>query len=351
MTQSVEPRTADNLATAPAAAAHNHERSTGRRLLRALSPRRISAIYLAAVLFGYFTYRLPNLFTRESTWTTLLGQQSITIIVALGVLVPVAAGVFDISVAFTLGLTSTAMTYLMVNNHVSWPVAAIIVLGIGAAVGALNAFVITVLKVNSLIATLGMGTVIGSIDFKISNGESKSISDGGLLRLGTNSLFDVTWPVYAALIIAAVIWFVLERTAPGRRLYAIGGSIQAARLAGVPARRYITLSLIAAGVLGAISGILVTARVGANTPGVAQSFVLPAFAAVFLGATQFKDGRVNAWGTVVAILALAIGTKGFDLIGVKLWIHDFFYGLALIVAMSMSVWSKRSSLEPNGLPR
>jgi len=324
--------------------------STARKIWKAISPRRVSAIYLAAILFAYFTYRLPDLFLEPRTWTTLLSQQSIAVIVALGVLIPVAAGVFDVSVAYTMGLTSTVMTLLIVEHNTPWGLAAVLVIVIGAVAGLVNAFVISILKVNSLIATLGTGMVIAAIDLALSSGESRPILNTSFTDLGTNRFLQLTWPVYAALAVAAITWYLLEHTAPGRRTYAIGGSAPAARLAGIPVRRYIAVTLMCAGVLGAVAGILLTARIGANTPGVGQSYVLPGFAAVFLGATQFKDGRMNAWGTVVAILALAVGTKGFDLIGVKLWIHDLFYGVALIVAMAMSVWSKRSSIEPNGLP-
>ncbi|MFE5708277.1 ABC transporter permease [Rhodococcus koreensis] len=315
-----------------------------------LSVKRISAVYLAILLFAYFTYQLPDLFLRYDTWTTMLGQQSITIIVALGVLIPVTAGVFDMSVAYTMGLTSTVMAILMVNHHMSWVTAALLAILIGVVIGILNGLIIAYFKVSSLIATLGTGTVIGSIDFALSGGSSFPIRDANFLGIGVGSLFGIAWPVYMALALSIVAWFFLEHTAVGRRTYAIGGGIQAARLAGVPVRKYIMTTLVLSSVLGAIAGILLTARVGANSPGVAASFLLPGFAAVFLGATQLKEGRVNAWGTVIAILALAIGAKGFDLIGVRLWIHDFFYGIALIGAMAMSVWSKRSTLEPNGAP-
>ena len=319
-------------------------------VLRALSPMNISAVYLAAVLFIYFAIDISDLFLRTSTWMTMASQQSVTIIVALGVLIPVCAGVFDISVAFTLGLSSTILAKLMAEQGFEWWEGSAVVILIAVGVGLLNAALIAFFRLSSLIATLGSGSIIGAIDLRISEGRTIGIglTAPGFTDLASNKLFGLTWPVWFAIALTAVVWFITERMPVGRRLYAIGGSVRSARLVGVPVSKYVVGSLVASSIFGAIAGIVVTARIGAASPGISAGFLLSGFAAVFLGATQLKGGKPNAWGTTLAIFALAVGTKGFELQGVKIWIQDFFYGTALVAAMAISNWSKRSMLEPTG---
>lgn len=320
------------------------------KVLRAISPMNISAVYLAGVLFLYFVLDISDLFLRQSTWTTMASQQSVTIIVALGVLIPVTAGVFDISVAFTLGLSSTILAKLMAEQGFEWWEGAFVVLGLSVVIGLLNALLIAYFRLSSLIATLGSGSIIGAIDLRVSGGRTIGIglTDPGFTDLASNKLFGLTWPVWFAIALTAVVWFATERMPVGRRLYAIGGSVRSARLIGVPVSRYVVGSLIVSSVFGAIAGIVVTARIGAASSGIGASFLLSGFAAVFLGATQLKGGKPNAWGTTLSIFALAVGTKGFELQGVSPWIQDFFYGTALVVAMAISNWNKRSMLEPTG---
>ena len=318
------------------------------RHLRQMSPLNVSALYLAAALFAYFAIRIPDTFLRQSTWTTMASQQSVTIIVALGVLIPVLAGVFDISVAFTLGLSSTILAKLMAEHGFTWWEGALVVIGISIAVGLVNALLIAYFRLSSLIATLGSGSIIGAIDLRISGGRTLGIRDVSFTDLASNKLFGLTWPVWFALVLTALVWFVTERMPVGRRMYAIGGSVRSARLIGIPVSQYVVGSLVISSIFGAVAGVVISARIGAASPGISASFLLSGFAAVFLGATQLKGGKFNAWGTTLAIFALAVGTKGFELQGVKIWIHDFFYGTALVVAMAISNWPKRSMLEPTG---
>jgi ribose transport system permease protein len=131
---------------------------------------------------------------------------------------------------------------------------------------------------------------------------------------------------------------VLERTPLGRRIYATGGNIEAAKLAGVRTSVIIVGSLMVCGAVAALGGILLTARLGNADPTVGPSFLLPAFTAAFLGSTQFRRGRFNVWGTVLAVYVLAVGVKGLQLSGAPVWIPDAFNGAALILAVGMAAY-------------
>src|SRR6185437_3076094 len=119
----------------------------------------------------------------------------------------------------------------------------------------------------------------------------------------------------------------------GRRLYATGGGRQVANLAGIRTSAYVICSFIASATIAAAAGILVVASVGTGSTEVGPSYLLPAFAAGFLGATQFRPGRYNVWGTVLAVYLLATGVKGLVLMGAAVWVPEMFNGFALLVAV------------------
>jgi ribose transport system permease protein len=146
--------------------------------------------------------------------------------------------------------------------------------------------------------------------------------------------------VYLMLAVGLVVWYVLERTPAGRRVYATGGSIEAARLTGVRTSTVIVLALCTCGLIAALCGVIVASRVGAGEPTTGPGYLLPAFSAAFLGSTQFRGGRFNVWGTIVAVYVLATGVKGLQLAGAPVWIPDLFNGVALLVAVGLAKYQR-----------
>jgi ribose transport system permease protein len=144
--------------------------------------------------------------------------------------------------------------------------------------------------------------------------------------------------VYLMLAVGLVVWYLLERTPLGRRVYATGGNIEAARLAGVRVAAVVICSLIACATIAAFAGMLVTANLGTGDPTIGPAYLLPAFSAAFLGSTQFRGGRFNVWGTIVAVYVLATGVKGLQLAGAPIWIPDLFNGVALLLAVGLAKW-------------
>ncbi len=144
------------------------------------------------------------------------------------------------------------------------------------------------------------------------------------------------------LIIAAAVWFVLEQSVPGRNLASVGSSEKAAALIGLPVRRTVLLSFVAAGLLAGIAGVLQIASQGNGNPQVGGiGFMLPALAAVFLGATTIKPGTYNLIGTVIGLFFVGTAISGLSLMGVEPWITDVFNGLAVIIAVGLSAVFRR----------
>jgi ribose transport system permease protein len=148
-------------------------------------------------------------------------------------------------------------------------------------------------------------------------------------------LAGVTLPVFIALIIAFGLWWLMDHTATGRRIYATGFNEKAARLSGIRTRTLRFSALVACSVIAAIAGILLVAQVNSSSPGIGAPYLLNAFAAAFLGASQLRGGRFNAWGTLLAILLLGTGQVGLGLVDSPVWASSVFTGVVLLAALAL----------------
>jgi ribose transport system permease protein len=308
----------------------------GVRVLRWLAFQNVSALYIFLLLFVVFALWVPNTFLTVGTLRSLLSDQSITALVAVGLVVPIAAGVVDLAIGTEVGLGAIVVAWLLADRHLSIPVAIILTLASGAAVGVGVWALITRARINAFIATLGVSSVLLAVIAWISGSQQILNLGNGFGDLATKQLLGVTYPVYVMLIVAILVWFVLEKTTAGRRVYATGANPEAAALAGVRTSRVILLCTITCGVVSALGGLLVSSQLSTGDPTIGPPYLLPAFAAVFLGSTQFRGGRPNVWGTLIAAYVLATGVKGFQLAGAPIWIPDLFNGAALLLAVGMA---------------
>ncbi|HET9103927.1 MAG TPA: ABC transporter permease [Solirubrobacteraceae bacterium] len=304
-----------------------------RNLGRALSFRNISAVYVFAVIFIIFSLWVPDTFLAGSTWQALISSQAVTAMLAIGLVIALSAGTFDLAIGATLGFGAILVAWLMINHGVALvPAIALTVVG-GALVGLLNGLLVVRARIDSFIATLGMSSILLAVIAWISNSSQILGLSNAFQQIGTTQILGLTLPVYLMLVVAVVAWYVLERTPAGRRVYATGGNIEAARLAGVRTSLVIVLALVACGAIAAFSGVLVSSSLGTGDPTIGPAYLLPAFSAAFLGSTQFRGGRFNVWGTLLAVYVLATGVKGLQLAGAPIWIPDLFNGIALLLAV------------------
>ena len=337
----VDPVVGPNTPLPPPEELPEQSRPKTRGLLGLLSFRRLSAIYIFIALFIAFSLWVPQTFLTAGTWRSILDGQSLTALAAVGLMIPAAAGAFNLALGAEIGFTSIFVSWLLVNHGVS-PVAAVpLTLVIGACIGAVSALLVTVVRIDSFIATLGVSSVVGALTAWLSGGSQILNLPASYVAFSTDRLFGITVPVYILLAVAIVVWYVLENTPVGRRVYATGGNEAATRLAGVRTKAVIAGSFIACGLISAGVGLLLASRLGTGDPTAGPSFLLPAFSAVFLGSTQFKAGRINVWGTVVAVYVLAVGVKGLQLAGAPVWIPDLFNGLALLLAVGLAGFGLR----------
>jgi ribose transport system permease protein len=306
------------------------------RVARALSFRNISAIYVFVVVFVVFSFWVPDTFLAGDTWRALISSQAVTAILAVGLVIALSAGAFDLAIGATLGFGAILVAWLLSQRGI--PIAPAIVLTIlaGAVVGMLNGLLVVKARIDSFIATLGMSSILLAMIAWISSSQQILGLSNSFQKLGTTEIFGLTLPAYLMLAVALVAWYVLECTPIGRHVYATGGNTEAARLAGVRTSVVVVVALVACGAIAAFSGLLVSSALGTGDPTIGPAYLLPAFSAAFLGSTQFRGGRFNVWGTVLAVYVLATGVKGLQLAGAPIWIPDLFNGVALLLAVGMA---------------
>jgi ribose transport system permease protein len=298
---------------------------------------RFSGLYLWALFIIVFGIWVPDQFLTSATLHSVAAQQAVTGIVALAILIPLAAGLYDLSVGATAGLVGITTVVLM-NDH-SWGVVPAIAFGmlVAIAIGCVNAFVVVRLGVNSFIATLGMSSILAATQVIISHNAqplpptSTAWNDFTQTTVGG---FQIV--VLYMLVIAFVLWWLTAHTPTGRYLYAIGGNTEAARLSGVRIRSYTTVALVTSATVAGGAGIMFSSLNGPSL-NFGGTLLLPAFAAAFLGSTQLIPGRFNVWGTLLAIFVLATGVQGLQLVSGASWLNDMFNGVALIVAVALSI--------------
>ena len=188
-----------------------------------------SAIYILIALIILFGVWMPTTFLTATTLRTLLAQQAVTAMLSVGLVVALAAGVFDLSIAGTLGLSAIVVTKLMVSAGMVPSLAIIVALGAGVLIGAINALLIVVFRIDSFIATLAMQSVLAAMVLAVSGNEPAVGVPNSFSVLGSAAPLWVPLPVWYLVSVALAAWYVLEHTAMGRRIYATGGGREAAR--------------------------------------------------------------------------------------------------------------------------
>lgn len=298
-------------------------------------------LVLLVVLFSLLR---PETFATSGNAKTILITQSVLAILAIGTIIPLILGEFDLSLAANLGLGAILCTALPANEGWGFLPAILVAIAACTLVGLVNGLLVTRLRISSFIATLGMSSLISGGVLWYSGGEiiSKGIPTE-LRDLGRGDLLGIPLPVVYLIVIVAVVWYVLDQTPLGRYLYAIGGSKSAARLAGVRVDLLTVVGFAAAGTLAGIAGVVSSASLGSGNPQVGPPLLLPAFAAAFLGATSIRPGSYNVLGTVLGVFTIAVGVTGLQLMGVPFYIEPVFQGAALILAVAATAFLRRGT--------
>jgi ribose transport system permease protein len=282
----------------------------------------------------YFSIASPYFLTSLNI-TNLLIQGSILAFVAFGVTFVILAGELDLSVGSGVGLVSVLAATVM-RDQDSVLLGIVAAFAVGIAIGAVNGFVVTKLEVPSFIATFGM--------LVIANGIALAITDGGVVtgvpidigNLALKSFLGVRWMIWLVVIVFIVLYVIQTQTAFGRRVMAVGGNREAARLAGIPVNRVRFFVFLVSGATIAIGGLALTSRVVSGQPNGGTLLELDAVAAIVIGGTSIFGGRGSLVRTLFGVLLIAELRNGLDLVGVGDDLKQVIIGAVLILAASVA---------------
>ena len=311
--------------------------SPGARIGLAIFARYATIIGLALMIV-IFSILSPDAFPTLNNFVNVLNQASLATIIAGGLTLAVVVGELDLSIGYAASLHGVLVTGLIVHDKLPIALAIVIVLALGALIGVVNGLIVTKLRVNSVIATLGVGTIIVGVAFAYSSGVPivAGVPEGFLqLSLG-RWLFGIPNPIIIMAVVVVGLWVLVERTAIGQEIQAVGGNPFAARLAGISVDRIKILGFVISAVCAALTGALLASRLGSGTTNAADSYLLTAFAAVFLGSATLRDGEFHVLGTFIGTLIIVFGFNGLNIFGAPTFSQYVFQGTILVVAVALS---------------
>jgi ribose transport system permease protein len=292
-----------------------------------------------------FSAAAPEAFPTLSNAINVLNQASLTAIIAGGLTVALIVGEMDLSIGYVASFAGVLVTGIMVDQHVPMGFAIPAVLLVGALIGALNGLVITKLRVNAVIATLGMGTIVVGVNYAyaqgvpVASGVPKAFLNIALGRW----LVGIPNNIVIMFIILALLWVLINRTDLGQQIQAVGGNTEAARLSGIRVDRIKILAMVVTSMCAAICGTLLASLIGSGTTSAADSYLLASFAACFLGSATLRDGEFHIPGTFIGVLIVAIGFNGLAILGAPTFWQYVFQGAILIAAVGLSTVARRFS--------
>lgn len=330
------------MASEPAARARRTMLGRGRSPENTSWLARYGLVMILVLLVVGFSLAKPGSFATWNNYRSILNNQAVIVLLALGAMMPLVVGEFDLSVAGILGVAQALATGLCALQGLPPALAVPLSIIAGAALGLINGLVIVKLKINAFVTTLASSTVMGGLVIWYTNGSP--IYQGvphSLTTLARGSELGVPLPVIYLAVAAAALWFILGKLPIGRRLYAVGGNRRAAQLTGIRGDRVVIACFITSGVFAALAGVVLGSELGSVVPGGEGTYLLPAFAGAFLGATAIQPGRFNPLGTVLAAYTLSVAVSGLQQLGAPAWVQPVFNGTVLVVAVGLSGYATR----------
>jgi ribose transport system permease protein len=299
-------------------------------------------LILTILLVVFFSLLLPRTFPTRLTAAAILAETSTVALLALGETIVIASGQFDLSIAYVLDICAVLAIGMQRGNALPWPVVVVIILLIGLCLGLINGLLVEYARIDSFIATLGLGTIVYGVSNWYTGGQQLVATlPPGFVAMSQAQLLGIPVPALYVAVFALVFWAALEFLPIGRYLYAVGSNRRAAELVGIPTSRYVIGAFVVSGLTASFAGVVLASRLQVGQSSVGPEYLLPAFVGALLGATTIKPGRVNALGTIVAVLILAIGIAGLEQLGGAFFVEPLFDGSTLIVAVGLAAYAAR----------
>lgn len=312
--------------------------------------RRFGGLIGMVAIVVFFALSLPDTFMTLRNWLNISQQISMLAVVAATMSVVMVMGDFDLSVGSMASLSGIVAASLFLHDW-SIPAAVAVALAVGLAGGLFNGIIVSLVGILPFVATLATLTIFSGLAFLISDGRTIFGRDipaafGDFARNGPpiatvdDRVMVLPNLVIVAAVVIFIVWVVLEQTTYGRRLYAIGGNTEAARLAGVPVRSLRLTAFAFTGVGAALAGLMYASRVASANPTQGDGLMLTAIAAVFLGMTLTRDGQPRVLATLAGVVVLGVLDNGLTQMRVDSYVREVLVGTIILIAVGLSALAR-----------
>ena len=288
------------------------------------------ALVLMCIVFGV----LSPTFLSAANLYTITNTLAIVGISAIGMTLVLISGGVDLSVGSTAALTGAVVSGLWPNVLPIWE-AVLVGLLAGTLVGLFNGLIITRLHISPLITTLATYSAVRGIAFLVPSAHDHQLNDPGFVYLGRGSIGGIPFSFLLTLVLYLVFYFVLRNSQFGRNLYAIGGSPEAARLAGININMHLVIAYVLCALLSSLSGLISSAQLAAGRPEAATGLEFTVIAAVVLGGTSLTGGKGTLIGTLIGVVLLRTLDNGLIQLSVSSFFQDVARGVVLLLTVGI----------------
>jgi ribose/xylose/arabinose/galactoside ABC-type transport system permease subunit len=278
----------------------------------------------------FLSFASPH-FLQGDTLLNIVAQGTYGAIVGFGMTLAITSGGFDLSVDAVMALTSVFLSILI--PLIGIPLAIFVSLIVASFVGLINGLIITKLRVNPLITTLAMMTIIRGVALIVAGGRQIVIHQKVFMEVGTGKTLGVPNPIYIMIVLFVIFYFILYHTPFGRHISAVGSNESAARISGLKVDLIKVFVFVLVSFTAGVAGTIRTSQALIGIPTMSPGFVLVAITVTILGGTSLAGGRGNLWGTLFAGIFISMIYYGLNLIGVQIFYQMLSVGIVLILAL------------------
>lgn len=302
---------------------------------------RNAAVVVILVVIAVFAVANENFFTAGNL-LDILRSIAVSALLALAVTFSLVVNGFDVSVGSVTSLSTIVAAALMIDLRMETPIAILVPILCGVAVGLINGFLIVKLGLPDLLATLAMLFLVSGVQRTITAGKSVSPSpDSGIITpsfsfIGRGTVFGVPFPVVLLVVVGVLAYLFLNKTTTGRSMYLVGGNEEAARHMGLPVGRLRVLAYVISGSLAALGGIVLTARIGSGQIEAGAPLLMDAVAAAYVGYALFGQKKPSVVGTLVGAVLIGILLNGLTMLKFPYYAQDIVKGGVFIMALAFA---------------
>jgi ribose transport system permease protein len=294
------------------------------------------------VTLAVFSAVRPSIFPTTANAKSILTGNAALVLISLAAMIPLIVNQFDLTPAYMATMAGLFVAGFQSFDGLPFWLAIVLTIVIGMLFGAANGIAVAYLGLSSIIVTIGSGALLlGAAELYSNNLVIFNGIAPGFTDLGQRTFIGLPLPIVYAAVIALALWYILSYRPVGRFLYAIGANTDAARLVKIRVNILVVAAFVASGTLASLGGIVATAQAGSASPSSLNYLLLPAFTAVFLGATSIRPGHYNVWGTVLAVYLVGALTTGLFMLGAPPNIAQVLQGSILLIAVGLAKLSSK----------